>query len=1143
MVRLLAAFTALWTTLALAASAQAADPPRLLQQPAVSRDLIAFGYGGDIWTVARAGGRATRLTTGVGIENAPLFSPDGRTIAFTGEYDGNIDVYTVPVTGGVPHRVTYHPAPDSAVAWSRDGKSLLFRSNRASASRYVQLYTVPAEGGVATRLPLPMAYAGQMSPDGGAIAYSPLASAFGFGFDRYTAWGNYRGGMAGTVWITTLPGLKSVEVPHETASDFSPVYAGGKLYFLSARKGPVGVFSYDPATGAVAEAFHNTGPDIRSLSTDGETLIFDRLGELYTLTPGGQPQRLAVDVAGDLPDVRPRILNVGDEVENVAVSPTGLRVAVEAHGEILTVPIKHGAVRNLTNSPGAAEREPAWSPDGQSVAYFSDADGLYALHVASQTGAQEGGPNPVRKFKLSPEPAYYFRPVWSPDSKKIAFRDNRLHTYVLDLPTGKLSTVGEPDTFGGFAQSSDGVAWSPDSRWLAYAHSTASHMHVLMLWSAATGAVTQLTDGLADVRDPAFDRNGKYLYFLASNNAGAAQYGLDMTSDLYRPTSSVYALSLAKSTLSPVAPESDDEKTAAEARAKAKEADDATPAGRQGDENAAAKGKAAPKTPAPPPPTPLDVASLSVGETAGRIIALPLPPKPYRNLKTGKPGVLYVLTDSEAQDVDSDDPPAGELSRWTLEDRKAEKLVDDVMDYQLSADGEKLLLTLSPPPSPGGPDPSGKPPQPTFRVVPADKPLKDDDKSGEVKLDTLAVRVDPAAEWAQMYREVWRIERAYFYDPAFHGVDTVAAETRLASYLAGVQSRSDLNYLFQEMLSAFSVGHLRGSGGAIPTAKKVPGGLLGADYVVKGGRWCFAKIYTGGSWSPDAKAPLAQPGLDLHEGDCLLAVNGEPLSGDADIQGPLEGTAGQAVVLKIAAAGGGVARDVTVIPVRSEAKLRYLDWVEGSRRKVSELSGGKLAYVHLPDTGGQGFTAFNRYYFAQTDKQGAIIDERFNGGGQVADYVVEVLGRKLASYWQPRYGTPEHSPSSAIYGPKVMISNESAGSGGDYLPWLFKHEKIGPVVGKRTWGGLVGIGGIPVLMDGGHVTSPSVGFFNPKGEWEVENHGVDPDYVVEQDPALVAAGHDPQLEAAVALALDALKKGSPPAVQHPAFPNYAKPPA
>ncbi len=427
--------------------------------------------------------------------------------------------------------------------------------------------------------------------------------------------------------------------------------------------------------------------------------------------------------------------------------------------------------------------------------------------------------------------------------------------------------------------------------------------------------------------------------------------------------------------------------------------------------------------------------------------------------------------------------------------------------------------------------------------MPADKPLKDDDKSGDVKLDDLSVRVDPAAEWAQMYREVWRIERAYFYDPGFHGVDTVAAEKRLEPYLQGVQSRSDLNYLFQEMLTAFSIGHLRGSGGAIPTAKKVPGGLLGADYVVKNGRWCFAKIYTGGSWSPDAKAPLAQPGLDIHAGDCLLAIDGEPLSADADIQQPLEGTAGRAVVLKVAAAGGGAPRDVTVIPTRSEAKLRNLDWMEGNRRKVAELSGGKLAYVYLPDTGGQGFTAFNRYYFAQTDKQGAIIDERFNGGGQVANYVVEVLNRKLASYWQPRYGTPEHSPAGAIYGPKVMIANESAGSGGDYLPWLFKHEGVGPVVGKRTWGGLVGIGGIPVLMDGGHVTSPSVGFFNPKGEWEVENHGVDPDYVVEQDPAQVAAGHDPQLEAAVALALDALRKTPPPTVQRPPFPNYAKPPS
>ncbi len=1124
-----------------AAPALAATTPHILQQPSLSRDTVAFGYGGDIWTVARAGGRAVRITTGVGIESGPVFSPDGATIAFTGEYDGNTDVFTVPAAGGVPHRVTYHPAVDVAVGWSRDGRRILFRSNRAASSRYAQLFTVDAQGGAATPVPLPMAFAGQYSPDGAAIAYTPLAPAFSFDFTSYTSWGNYKGGRAGTVWITTLPGLDSVQVPHEQAADFSPVYAGGKVYFLSGRKGAIGVFSYDPATRAVAEVFHNTGPDVRSLATDGRTLVFDRLGELYTLEPGGRPQLLNVDVTGDMPDVRARILNVADQVDNIAVSPTGLRAVVEAHGEILTAPAKKGgALRNVTNTPGVMEREPAWSPDGQSIAYFSDEGGLYALHVASQTGARSTGAAPVRKYPLAAEAAYYFHPVWSPDSKRIAFYDNRLHTYVTDLVSGRTTAVGEPDSFGGFSQEAHRVAWSPDSRWLAYPRSMPNHLHALYLWSAADGRSTQLTDGMADAMDPAFDRNGKYLYFRASNNSGATQAGLDMTSDLYQVTSSIYSLALAADTASPVAPEENDEKSPAQARAKSKDEADATPAGEAAAAKADAKARpGAPKAAAAPAPklTAVDLPGLSTDAIALRIAALPLAPKAYDDLSTGKPGTIYYLerTDGTGR---FDGGGGAVLSRWKLEDRKAEKLADNVQSYELTADGEKMLLSMADPRPPGAePPPPGPGRKPNYVIASATAPVKPGE--GMLSLDSLAVRVDPSQEWAQMYREVWRIQRAFFYDPAFHGVDPAAEEKRFAPYVAAVQSRSDLNYVFQEMLTGFSVGHLRGSGGAIPSAKRTPGGLLGADYTARDGRWCISKIYTGGTWSPDVKAPLAQPGLNVHAGDCVLAVNGEAVSADGDIQRLLEGTAGQAVTLRLAGAGG-AGRDVSVIPIASEARLRNLDWIEENRRKVDRLSGGKLAYVYLPDTGAGGFTSFNRYYFAQTDKQGAVVDERFNAGGQVADYIVEALNRKVVSYWSPRYGAVEHTPNAAIYGPKVMIANEVSGSGGDAMPWLFKSAQIGPLVGKRTWGGLVGIGAIPTLMDGGQVTSPSVAFFSPKGEWDVENHGVEPDYAVEQDPKAVAAGHDPQLEAAVALAMDKLKASPPPQPRRPAYPNYRR---
>jgi tricorn protease len=1119
--------------LAGASAAAAAPQERLLQQPAISRDSVAFVNGGDIWIAPRGGGRATRITTGIGVESAPIFSPDGGTIAFTGEYDGNVDVYTVPAGGGVPHRITWHPAADAAVAWTKDGSKILFRSGRDASSRYTRLYEVPAGGGVPTDLPLPMAFSGALSDDGGTIAYSPLAPAFSFDFTSYIAWGNYRGGRAGTIWLTRLAGLDSVEIPHQQAADFSPVWLGGKVYFLSGRDGPISVYCYDPGTKSVTQVYRNSGPDIRTLATDGTTLIFDRLGELYTFVPGQEPQRIAIETAGDMPDIRARILNVGDQVENIRISPTGMRAVVEAHGEILTLPVKEGVVRNLTSSPGVMEREPAWSPDGQSVAYFSDEDGLYALHVAPQTGASAG----VRKFKLLNEPTYYFHPIWSPDSRKIAFRDNKLGIWILDTATGALTRAGEPDAFGGFAARASGVAWSPDSNWLAFAHTAANHMQVLMLHSLVTGRTTQLTDAMARASDPAFDRNGKYLYFLASNNAGATNEGLDMTSDLYRPTSSLYAVALTRSTASPVAPQENDEKSPAEARASAGEQADATPAGKTAAATAAARhGAAAPAH--PPAPTAIDLADLPVEAIARRIVALPLPAGQYRDLQAGKPGTLYFLRASD-ESGDGDGAPRATLARWTLEDKKSEPLAENVAQYELSADGQKLLVGFAPSGPPAAPGGAAR--RPSYVIAAADKPVKASDPDGRLKLESLEVRVDPPAEWAQMYREVWRIERAYFYDPAFHGYDTVAAERRLQPYLASIQSRADLNYLFQEMLTGFSIGHLRGSGGAIPNPRRVPGGLLGADYTIRAGHYCISKIYDGGSWSPDARAPLAQPGLNVALGDCILAINGNAIGADMDIQQPLEGLAGQAAVLRIAPAGGGAPRDVTVLPIASEARLRNLDWIEGNRRRVAELSGGKLAYVYLPDTGNGGFTNFNRYFFAQTDKQGVIVDERFNAGGQAADYIVEVLGRKLTAWWQPRWGGIDRTPGASILGPKVMIANEVSGSGGDMLPWMFKHSALGPLVGKRTWGGLVGIGQIPTLMDGGQVTSPSVGFFSPGGQWDVENHGVEPDYPVEQDPRLVAAGHDPQLETAVTLALDALAKSPPPQPQRPPFPVYGRP--
>jgi len=1108
---------------------QAAATPHIFQRPSLSRELICFGYAGDLWTVPRSGGKATRLTTGVGIETAPVFSPDGSTIAFTGEYDGNTDVFTIPAAGGIPFRVTYNPAADFAVGWTPDGKEILFRSSRISQSRYTQLYPVPAKGGIAKPMPLPMAYQGTFAPDGKAIAYTPLPPAFGFDYATYVSWGNYRGGRAGTVWVTTLPGLESVEIPHDTASDFSPVYAGGKIYFLSMRNGHSTIFKYDSAAKKqqVTQALVNDGPDIRTLAGEGNTLVYDRLGDIYLYdTATGTSHVVPIEIDADLPEVRAHIESVSGQVEHVAISSTGLRAAVEAHGDIFTVAVKHGPTRDITNTPAVMEREPTWSPDGQSIAYFSDEDGLYQLHVVPQTGNAVAGAATAKKFPVTKEPAYYFAPKWSPDSKKIVFHDNRLNIYLLDTTTGKVTAIGDKNSYGGFSTENFDLAWSSDSKWIAYPRSMKNHLHAIFLYSLDSGQSTQVTIEMGDSTEPAFDREGKYLYFITSTNAGPTTDGLDMTSDLYLVTSNIYAVSLAANTASPTAPELEDEKSESEAKkgeGDAKDSKDAKDAkdAKDSDEKARS-GKPAAK------PVKVDLDGIQ-----SRMIALPLPAGPYEGLAAGLKGSIYFL----------DRPGAGRLgdhgltlSRWTPEDRKTEKLAERVEHFELSANGEKMLLALGH----GGEGEMGNGGggPPSWVIVPSTSPVKPGD--GALSFADLKLKVVPHQEWAQMYHEVWRIERAFFYDPNFHGTDTLAEERHFEPYVDSIASRADLNYIFQEMLGPLSVGHLRGNGGEIPEAKRVAGGLLGADYEIKNNRYCLSKIFTGGEFNPREKAPLAQPGLGVQVGDCILDINGQEITADLDIQQPLEGTAGKIISVRIGSADGKNTRDISVIPMGSEVALRNTDWIEGNRKMVDKLSEGKLAYVYLPDTGEGGFTNFNRYYFAQTDKQGAVIDERFNGGGQMADYIVEVLGRHIESYWAPRYGAIEHTPNAGVYGPKVMIANEISGSGGDALPWLFKQAKLGPLVGKRTWGGLVGIGPIPVLMDGGHVTSPSVAFFSPRGDWDVENHGVDPDVVVEQDPKAVSEGHDPQLEKAVALAMAELAKHPAAEVQHPAYPNYHK---
>jgi tricorn protease len=1089
-------------SLSTAAPAQTSAKPLLLRRPAVSSTQVAFVYGGDLWIVPREGGEARRLTAGAGVETDPRFSPDGTQIAFTGEYDGNVDVYVVPASGGVPRRLTYHPDQDVAVGWTPDGSRVLFRSTRASYTSFSRLYTIPAAGGaeVMTELPLPRAEYGSYSPDGSHLAYVPV-------LQWQSAWKKYRGGQTTPIWIANLADSSVEKLPRENSNDFNPMWIGQTVYFLSDRNGPVTLFAYDTAAKTVKQVVDNTGLDLKSASAGPGVIAYEQFGTIYLYDLASRSSKaLNVTVAGDLAEVRPRFEKIEPRrINSAALSPTGARAVFEARGEILTVPAEKGDVRDLTNTTGAAERDPAWSPDGKWIAYFSDESGEYALYLKDQSGMGE-----PRKIDLGQPPSFYYSPRWSPDSKKIAYTDKRMNVWYVDLDHPAPVKV-DSDRYELPFHTLD-PAWSPDSKWIAYTKQLTNHMHAVFLYSVDQRKSFQATDGMSDARYAVFDRDGKYLYFAASTDLGLANSWLEMSS-LNRPfTRSVYMIVLDKSLPSPLAPESDDEKVAAEQPSPTPPTAPAAapaPGETQSEPQAAAAQKAKTKTP---------TVRVDLDQIGQRVLALPLPARNYVGLLTGKDGVLFV---AEAPPVVGEGEAPVTVSKFDLSTRKTDPFVAGVSAFDVSASGERALYqragqwyisAVAQPPKPG---------------------------EGALNLSDLTVQVDPRAEWRQMYREVWRIERDFMYDPNHHGLDIAAAEKKYEPYLENVASRDDLNYLFEEMTGWLSVGHTFVRGGETPDVRRVRGGLLGADYDVDHGRYRFARVYSGESWNPQLRAPLTQPGVNVRAGEYLLAVRGRELHAADNVYQVFEGTAGKSVALRVGPNPDGTgSREVTVVPVATERNLRLLAWIEDNRRKVDQLSNGRVAYVYMPNTAGAGFTSFNRYYFSQVGKDAAIIDERFNSGGDIADYVIETLRRPPMSRVTTRDGEDYTYPVGAIYGPKVMLINEMAGSGGDAMPWYFRKAGVGPLVGKKTWGGLVGIYDYPELMDGGSITAPRIAIYGLNGEWEVENHGIAPDVDVDYDPRLVRQGHDPQLEKAVEVAMDLLAKNPPQQFKRPAYPNY-----
>jgi tricorn protease len=1111
-------FTCLLFLVGIPLSAAPGDTPLLMQQPTISDSHIVFVFAGDLWRVSRKGGTALRLTTGKGSELNPIFSPDGSTIAFTGEYDGNVDVYTIPAAGGVPHRLTWHPSADIMLNWTPDGKEILFTSGRTAFSRFRELFTISKSGGFPKKLPLPMGFEGSYSPDGNHIAYVPIRRAF-------YAWKRYRGGTATPIWIADLEDSSIEKLPRTDSNDFNPMWIGDAVYFLSDRDGPVTLYSYDVKTKKVNRLLDNEGVDLKSADAGKDVIVYEKFGSvhLYNLASGNS-QKLTVTIAGDLLEVRERFVNVGRSLSSASLSPNAVRVAFEARGDVITVPEEKGDFRNLTNSSHVMERYPAWSPDGKNIAYFSDESGEYELHIRPQKGFGE-----VVKITLDDKPSFYYAPRWSPDSQKIAYTDCHLNLFYIDLADKKPIKVDKAQFWMG--QLNLIPNWSPDSKWLAYTKRLDNYLGAVFVYSLEKGKSAQITDGMSDARNPVFDASGKYLYFTSSIDSGASLQP-DIHSMFRSVTQTIYLVVLSKTEPSPFVPESDEEKADEEKKESGDKSGDK-------EKEVAKKTKNQEKKKSPEGKKPgKDVeVNIDLDGILQRILAIPMPARNYIDLQVGSDGVLLA--------VESVPPMPGEffsmrnnVFRFDLKERRADVILRGIRAFEMAFSGKKYLYSkngrwqieiLRPMPPKGAPSmPPG-----TSQGPPS---------SGKaLKTDNIQIKVNPRKEWRQMYNEAWRIQRDFFYDPNLHGLDLEAAIEKYAPYVNSVSSRQDLNYLFADMMGEVTVGHLSVFGGDQPQADRISTGLLGADYSIDNGRYRFARIYNGENWNPQFQAPLTQPGVNVKEDEYLLAVDGQEVRSPDNIYRFFEGKTGKQVVLTVGPEPKLVdTRDVTVVPVSSETGLRNFAWIEGNRRFVDKVTKGKVAYVYMPDTFFGGYTYFNRYFYAQVGREAVIVDERFNAGGALATDIIERFQRKLMSLVATRDGVDEVQPQGAIFGPKVMLINEFAGSGGDAMPWYFKRAKVGPLVGKRTWGGLVGRAGAPRLMDGGMVTAPSSAVWSPDGHWIAENIGVLPDVEVELDPAIVRRGKDPQLEKAIAIVLEELVKHPVLKPKRPAYPNYHK---